>query len=200
MSVTVVATPFLLLPAFISIAQAAAISVGIAGTSTAVISNSAKNSVEVEMDYKKMNTEIKKLLKQSNGMVSKEIINLMCREYETVFVDEDVLIKTLSEHGAENIYTEGDKLSCEMEGFILEFYKDNPTEEIAFPPYKMKITTNCDEEEIQSLLDDINSEYKLNTQEENYIKIKDRLDKQNLKVEEEEVMDDNTIVLTVNID
>ena len=64
----------------------------------------------------------------------------------------------------------------------------------------MKITTKCKESELQSFVDDLNSEYRLNTQEENYIKIKERLDKQNLKIGEEEVFEDNTIVLTVNID
>ena len=200
MSVTVVATPFLLLPAFISMAQAAAVAVGITGTATAVISASAKNSTQAAQNYKEMNNEIKKLLKQSGGMVTKEVMNLLCKEFDTVFVDRDVLIKTLNEHGAENIYYEGENISCEMEGFMLDFYKPEATEEQAFPPYRMKITTKCKESELQSFVDDLNSEYRLNTQEENYVKIKERLDKQNLKIEEEEVFEDNTIVLTVNID
>ena len=200
MSVTVVATPFLLLPAFISMAQAAAVAVGITGAATAVVANSAKNSTQAAMSYKEMNSEIKELLNKSNGMVTKEVMNLLCKEYDTVFVDKDVLIKTLYEHGAENVYYEGDNISCEMEGFMLDFYKPEATEEQAFPSYRMKITTKCAENELDSFVDDINSEYRLNSQEENYIKIKERLDKQNLKIEEEEVFEDNTIVLTVNID
>ena len=208
MSVTVVATPFLLLPAFISMAQAVVIGVGTAGVATAgitgvasgVINAAAQNSVDAEKEYKKMNEEIKNLLKKSGGRVSEEIINLICKEYETVFVSEDVLIKTLQEHGAENIYTEYGNISCELEGFLLEFYKQEPTEEMAFPPYRMKITTNCKESELQNFIEDINSEYTKNTQEENYIKIRERLDKQHLKIDEEEVFDDDTIVLRINID
>ena len=208
MSVTVVATPFLLLPAFISMAQAVAIGAGTAGIATAgitgavsgILNSNAQNAVNTEQEYKKMNEEIKNLMKKSNGMVSEEIINLICREYETVFVNEDVLIKTLQEHGAENIYTEYGNISCEMEGFLLEFYKQDSTEEMAFPPYRMKITTKCAETELQNFIDDINSEYTKNTQEENYIKIKERLDKQHLKIDEEEVFDDDTIVLRINID
>ncbi len=208
MSVTVVATPFLLLPAFISMAQAIAIgagtasvaTVGITGVASGIINANAKNAVNAEKDYKKMNEEIKNLLAKSGGTVSEEIINLVCREYETVFVDEGVLIKTLREHGGENIYTEYGNISCEMEGFLLEFYKQEPTEEMAFPPYRMKITTKCAENELQNFINDINSEYTKNTQEENYIKIKERLDKQHLKIDEEEVFDDDTIVLRINID
>ena len=208
MSVTVVATPFLLLPAFISAAQAFAISAGAAGVATAgitgvatsAINSSANNSVKVEQTYKEMNEEIKKLLSQSNGLVSKEIVELVCREYKTAFVDENLLIKTLKEHGAENIYTEYGNIACEMEGFLLEFYKQEPAEEMAYPPYIMKITTKCNENELQNFVSDINSEYTRNTQEENYIKIKERLDKQNMRIAEEEVFDDDTIVLTINID
>lgn len=208
MSVTVVATPFLLLPAFISMAQAVAIGASTAGIATAgitgltsgILNSNAQQAVNTEQEYKKMNEEIKNLLKKSNGMVSEEIVNLICREYETVFVDEGVLLKTLQEHGAENIYTEYGNISCEMEGFLLEFYKQDPTEEMAFPPYNMKITTKCKESELQTFIDDINSEYTKNTQEENYIKIKERLDKNNMKIREEEVFDDDTIVLTIDID
>ena len=200
MSVTVVATPFLLLPAFISLAQAAAVAVGITGVAATALNHSVKNSAQAEVNYKTMNEEIKNLLKESNGIVTKEVMNLLCKEFDTVFVDRDVLIKTLNEHGGENIYFEGDNISCEMEGFILDFYKPEATEEQAFPPYRMKITTKCAENEVESFINDINSEYRLNTQEENYIKIKERLEKQNLKIEEEEVFEDDTIVLTVNID
>ena len=200
MSVSIVATPFLLLPAFISLAQAAVVSAGISGTAGALINKNVQKEVDAEREYIKMNEEIKKLLAKNDGKVSQEIIDLICKEYETVFVDMDVLIKTLEEHGAKNIYTEHGNISCEMEGFMLEFYKAEPTEEMAFPPYKMKITTNCAENQLEAFIEDINSEYKMNTQEENYNKIKERLDKQNLRIAEEEVYEDDTIVLTVNID
>ena len=91
-------------------------------------------------------------------------------------------------------------ISCEMEGFLLEFYKQEPTDVMAYPPYKMKITTKCNENQLQAFVSDINSEYTKNTQEENYIKIKERLDRQNMRIAEEEVFDDDTIVLTVDID
>ena len=67
-------------------------------------------------------------------------------------------------------------------------------------PYKMKITTECTEDEIAELLNNINIEYTSNSQEENYIKIKERLENKGLKINEEEVFDDDTIVLTVNLD
>ena len=38
------------------------------------------------------------------------------------------------------------------------------------------------------------------TQEASYNKIKERLESQNLKISDEEVFDDNTIVLTIDLD
>ena len=49
-------------------------------------------------------------------------------------------------------------------------------------------------------VNDLNSEYALNVQEEAYLSIVNKLKDNNMEVEEEEVLDDNTIVLTVNID
>ncbi|MCR4880921.1 MAG: hypothetical protein K6A44_03100 [bacterium] len=200
MSISVVATPFLLLPAFISMAQAAAVAVGVTGAAGVAVNENVGNLVKNEQEYIKMNEEIKRLLAKNDGKVSQEIIDLICREFETVFVDMGVLLKTLEEHGAQNIYVENGNISCEMEGFMLEFYKGEPTQEMAFPPYRMKITTRCDENSLETFIEDINSEYTMNSQEESYNKIKERLDKQNMRIEEEEVYDDNTIVLTVNID
>jgi hypothetical protein len=40
----------------------------------------------------------------------------------------------------------------------------------------------------------------MNVQEDAYMHIMEKLKENNMQVEEEEVMDDNTIVLTVNID
>lgn len=200
MSVSVVATPFLLLPAFITVAQAIATTAGITGAAVGVLNSNAKNSVEEEQNYKVMNEKIKQLLKKNDGRITQEVVDLLCKEYDTVFVSKEVLLKTLEEHGAENIYVENENISCEMEGFLLDFYKPQATDTMAFPPYKMKITTNCSENELQNFVENINSEYTSNSQEENYLKIKERLDKQNMRIAEEEVFEDNTIVLTVNID
>ena len=49
-------------------------------------------------------------------------------------------------------------------------------------------------------MQDIGNEYTINAQEVSYNKIKERLEEQNLDIENEEIYDDNTIVLTVNLE
>ena len=63
----------------------------------------------------------------------------------------------------------------------------------------MKISAN-NSLGVDDLVNDIGSEYCANAQEISYNKIKERLEKQNLTIDDEEIYDDNTIVLTINLD
>ena len=47
---------------------------------------------------------------------------------------------------------------------------------------------------------DLSGEYAMNVQEDAYLHIIDKLKDNNMQIEQEEAMEDNTIVLTVNID
>ena len=51
----------------------------------------------------------------------------------------------------------------------------------------------------EDLITDLNDEYGLNIQEMTYNKIKERLEQENMRLESETVMDDNSIVLTIDI-
>ncbi len=110
-----------------------------------------------------------------------------------------MLIKTLNEHGCENTKYENGIITCTLEDFKLEFYKDETLEGEEKNAFRMKIIANCDESKIEELINDINTEYTMNTQEESYIKIKERLEKQGLRINEEEILEDDSIVLTINI-
>lgn len=66
-------------------------------------------------------------------------------------------------------------------------------------PYFLMIKY-LDTESAEQKLNDLSSEYALNVQEESYRSITEKLKENNMEIESEEVYDDNTIVLTVNID
>lgn len=120
-----------------------------------------------------------------------EFIN---KEFDTTIVDGETLIKTLDEHGATNIIESNGDISCECESFHLDFYKNNENE-----AYQVRVTY-AQEDGIQELMTNLASEYTTNAQEISYNKIKERLEAQNLYIEEEEIYEDNTIVLTVNLE
>ena len=90
--------------------------------------------------------------------------------------------------------TDGNTISCNCEAFHLTFTKTEKDK-----PYTMVATYNKDYG-LNELVENLGSEYASNAQEISYNKIKERLEKQNLEIEEEEVYDDNTIVLTVNLE
>lgn len=118
---------------------------------------------------------------------------LFNKEFKTVIMDKEVLIKTLEEHGATNITEDENTISCLCEEFQITFIQKGKA------PYVMYITYN-QEKGLNELVENLGSEYATNAQEISYNKIKERLEKQNLEITEEEVFDDNTIVLTVDLD
>lgn len=144
---------------------------------------------------------IKKRLEDNNNHVDSDIIKSICREYDTVFVNKDVLLKTLNDYGVDDIKDDGSRITCRLEGFTISFYKDiqyGTADESG--NYKMFVKTDCNEEELQELMNNISEQYTSNTQEESYNKIKERLKKHNLEINDEEVLEDNSIVLTIDID
>ena len=124
-----------------------------------------------------------------------KVEDIIEKEFETAYMDKDILIKTLEEHGIHNIQEEYEgKITGTIDSFNLTFEKSYSDK-----PYNLKISCrekDCAEEK----LNDLNSEYALNVQEEAYLKLMDRLKENNMHVEEEVVEDDNTIVLTINLE
>ena len=126
--------------------------------------------------------------------LSEEAIkNLSKEEFKTVIMDKRTLLKTLTEHGAENIRIDGNDISCDCEGFNIKF--------ISHPkaPYTMRVAFN-NPSGLDNLVSDLGTEYSTNAQEVSYNKIKERLGTKNLQINDEEILEDDTIVLTVNLD
>ena len=54
----------------------------------------------------------------------KEAVNMISKEYETVFADRNLLLKTLEEHGVEDIHINGDSLTGKMGNFRIDCYRE----------------------------------------------------------------------------
>lgn len=130
---------------------------------------------------------------QSLHLEGKMLEELFNKEFKTNIVDEEALVKTLAEHGATDIEVIDGTINCNCESFRLTFYKKEDN------PYTMIATYNKDKG-LNELVENIGNEYTSNAQEISYNKIKERLEQKNMEIAEEEVYDDNTIVLTVNLD
>lgn len=114
--------------------------------------------------------------------------------YATNYTDKGILLNTLIEHGAQEISEIGDEVSCVLFGMEMIYYKKNQSN-----GYTLDITQISDKSECEDLIKDLNEEYGLNIQEMTYNKIKERLEKENMCLESEVIMEDNSIVLTIDI-
>ena len=131
---------------------------------------------------------------EGNLHLSEEAIkNLSKEEFKTVIMDKRTLLKTLTEHGAENIVVDGNDISCDCEGFNIKFTSHPKA------PYTMQVAFN-NPAGLNELVSDLGTEYSTNAQEISYNKIKERLGTKNLQINDEEILEDDTIVLTVNLD
>lgn len=114
---------------------------------------------------------------------------------ETPFVDKELLFKTLEEHGCKNIKeNEYGQISCNNGNYTFKFEKSEIDK-----PYYLNITyTNKDN--VDEEFNDISNEYVVNVQESSYNSIIEKLKDNNMEIESEEICDDNTIVLTINLE
>ena len=151
-----------------------------AGASIINFANYAKNNLST-FDGEKIHLDIE------------DVEKLLNSDIETQIMDKSTLLKTLDEYGAENIITDNDNISCDCDEFHLEFFKE-PAK-----PYIMNISY-LNPNDMKEFVQNFNNEYGINVQELSYNKIKERLEAQNLKIEEENIYEDNTIVLTVNLE
>jgi hypothetical protein len=150
--------------------------------------NNAAITKEAEIIFRKMNIAAGRDLRSIND------ISTTVYTYSTNYTDKGILLNTLTEHGAEEICENGEDITCKLFGMEMVYYKKEKSE-----GYTLDITQISNISECQDLINDLNEEYGLNIQEMTYNKIKERLNQENLRLESETVMEDNSIVLTIDI-
>lgn len=151
-------------------------------------SNNSAITKEAEIIFRKLNIAAGRDLRLINDL------STTVYTYKTNYTDKGVLLNTLTEHGAEEISETGDEVSCKLFGMEMVYYKKDGSN-----GYTLDITQVSDKSECENVINDLNEEYGLNIQEMTYNKIKERLDRENMRIESETVMDDNSIVLTIDI-
>ncbi len=160
------------------------------GYYVAEFSGSNNNAItkEAEIIFRKLNIAAGRDLRLIND------VSTTVYTYKTNYTDKGILLNTLLEHGAEELAETGDEVSCKLFGMEMVYYKKDGSN-----GYTLDITQVSNKGECEDVLNDLNEEYGLNIQEMTYNKIKERLESENMRLESETVMDDNSIVLTIDI-
>ena len=169
-----------------------AIPYAIAWVIGAVAASAADSVAEAVSDAAAKNSAKKTENCEDVTMITAE--HFLEKDFKTPFVDKSILLKTLEEHGASSIEENNNTISCCIDKYTLTFDRNSENE-----PYNLRM--GCPQNNLaEEKVNDISSEYAMNVQEDAYMSIIEKLKDNNMQIEEEEVTDDNTIVLTVNIE
>ncbi len=120
--------------------------------------------------------------------------HIRSKAVKTNYTNKDILIKTLAEHGANALQSDDYNIYCELSGMQFMFSRNNTKS-----AYNLEIDKIVSEEICNNLLKDLADEYGLNIQDVVYKRIMERIQTQNMRIENEEVSEDNTIVLTIDL-
>ena len=182
MSCTVVAVPFALSQIIVPLIVG-----GIAGIAKHV----AENSERFDTNYNEANHNTNFYDNEVKFMPEQQFVE---QQFETPFTDKEMLMKTLEEHGLTSINDYGEEISGVVDNYTLTFKKTAEDK-----PYTLTVKSLSENANVEKM-NEISSEYAMNVQEESYLSIVKNLKANNMEIEQEEVMDDNTIVLTINVD
>lgn len=113
--------------------------------------------------------------------------------FPTNFVDKDLLLKTLKEYGVHFKEHANGNIECNVDNCILTFSKEGQSN------YEVEIQGIASLKNAYQHLNIIDEEYKQNVQEYTYQKVVSKLEKSDMYIDKEEVLEDNSILLTINI-
>ncbi|MCM3269887.1 hypothetical protein [Paenibacillus elgii] len=112
--------------------------------------------------------------------------------FPTNFRDGELLFRTLKEFGINPIRI-GTAISCKVEQSTLTFQQAEDG------PFHVEIQNAPDLQKMFEYLSDLDEDYKRCVQAVVYEKLRNRIAEKNMTIESEEVLEDNSIVVTLNI-
>ena len=115
------------------------------------------------------------------------------RTFPTNFRDERLLVDTLEDHGLRPSVQANGEVVCTVEQLVLRF---RPAEE---GPFSVEVENAPDLQQVFQFLSTLDEDYRRGVQAEAYEKLMGRVEEKNLVVESEEVLEDNSIVITLNV-
>ena len=125
---------------------------------------------------------------------SEQKIPAHIEQYPTNFKDKDLLIKTLEDYGIKPIVNNNGEIIADVSGTHFRFQRSDSE------PYTVELESSTDLKDVFTQLTLIDEDYMHNVQSLTYENLKKNLEgRKNLYIENEEVLEDNSIVITVNI-
>ncbi len=115
-------------------------------------------------------------------------------EVPTKYADRELLIKTLSEHGIKVGEINSDHIMISTDEGEIHYKRENENS-----PFMMSVKGIKDMDRIMASLKEFEDEYGRNVQAFTYHKIMEAMEEHGLSLKEEEVLEDDSIMLTLSI-
>ena len=113
---------------------------------------------------------------------------------ETAFTDANLLHKTLTQHGLQVRSTHENELTVSSASGVLRYFRQDNTQ-----PFMLQISHVSNMRELLDIVDELENEYGRNVQTFTYNKVMTSLHEHGMTVEQEEILEDDSIVLTLNV-
>lgn len=134
-----------------------------------------------------------KLSKSENNSLNKEPQKLTEQIFQTKFADEELLLETLKDIGFCPQKNNG-KITCCSENYTLNFYKNGNEN------YEFKISGNISNRDAYQKFKDVDNHYGEIVQKETVNNLKEKVKQSStMKIESEEVLEDNSVMLTISL-
>lgn len=143
-----------------------------------------------EIAAEKRQTRSLERIKETESKLEKQK-NTTTKEAPTIFTDYGILFETLDEYGAHPFSIGNGNIKCSIDNCDIKFI---------FTDKQYYVRLNEDNYHlVEKYLSNIYDSYRKNVQENTYNKIKENLKSKQMKIEKEEILEDDSIVLTVNV-
>lgn len=112
----------------------------------------------------------------------------------TIYTDGALLMGVLQKYGAQPTMVNEKEVSCVIDGVRMNFKQASPE-----TPYEMTFVGKKDAREVYDTLRKLDEGYQGAVQERTYLAVKKKLEERRLNIEDEEILEDNSIVLTISL-
>lgn len=157
------------------------------------------NNMHEKRDKQILMTEATQVLNDMDDKLTEaksKKVNLIENEFPTIYVDGKLLKDILQQYHIGILSDSKNKIVCEYDTYKMTFIRMSEEE-----PFDLKIVSTSENMKLlHGCISDINAEYLANIQEQTYLKIKEQIKEEGMEIEEEKVLEDNSIVLTVSLD
>ncbi len=113
---------------------------------------------------------------------------------ETAFTDVEILTRTLTQHGLQVQRLGEHELVVRSESGTLRYVRQDASQ-----PFSLELRDICNMKELLDSVDQLENEYGRNVQTFTYHKVMTSLCEHGMTVQQEEVLEDDSIVLTLNL-